>query len=171
MNANETQVGGTHYQSAYQHWDLVLEHMENRYMEGQISKYVSRSRKKNGVQDLRKARHFVDKLIEACNEERIEGFGPRDFLQAQAIRQFIEANGLNEVEAQAVRLIACWHSGNELREIAVLVDVLIRTAEQAEAELQARKAGAPARQQAMGRVGEVGLGDGSEPGKSYVGQG
>jgi len=65
MKANDTQVGGLHYRTGYQHWDFVIEHLENRYLEGQITKYVTRWRRKNGLQDLMKASHFLVKLIEA----------------------------------------------------------------------------------------------------------
>ena len=61
--ANKTQVGGAHYKAPVQHWDFVLMHAMP-YMEAQIFKYVLRWRKKNGVEDLRKARHFINKLIE-----------------------------------------------------------------------------------------------------------
>lgn len=66
--ANDTQVGGSHYQQqAIQHWDYVIaNHIP--YMEAQIIKYVSRWRNKNGLQDLEKALHFLQKLleVEAC---------------------------------------------------------------------------------------------------------
>jgi hypothetical protein len=65
--ANETQVGGEHYRSEIQHWDFVLAN-DIPYMEAQIIKYVYRWRKKNGLQDLAKARHFLDKLIEVETE-------------------------------------------------------------------------------------------------------
>jgi hypothetical protein len=61
--ANDKQVGGTHYQSTIQHWDYVMANNLG-YMEAQIIKYVTRWRKKNGVQDLEKALHFLEKLIE-----------------------------------------------------------------------------------------------------------
>lgn len=61
--ANEKQVGGSHYQAVYQHWDMVIEHDLN-YFEGQITKYVMRARKKNGLQDLQKAQHFLEKYME-----------------------------------------------------------------------------------------------------------
>ena len=64
MPANERQVGGVHYKRQHiQHWDYVL---SNRvpYMEAQILKYISRHRFKNGVEDLKKAQHFIEKLIE-----------------------------------------------------------------------------------------------------------
>lgn len=63
MKANDRQVGGAHYHSEIQHWDFVLAN-DIPYMEAQIIKYVYRWRKKGGIQDLKKAQHFLEKLIE-----------------------------------------------------------------------------------------------------------
>lgn len=63
MSANDTQVGGSHYKTKIEHWDWVIANDLN-YLEGQITKYVARARKKNGIEDLKKARHFLDKYIE-----------------------------------------------------------------------------------------------------------
>lgn len=72
MAANEEQVGGAHYKGKpIEHWDFVLMH-NIPYLEAQVIKYMMRWRKKNGVEDLRKARHFVDKLIETELEQRTE---------------------------------------------------------------------------------------------------
>lgn len=62
-SANDRQVGGKHYGKPIQHWDYVIA-QNLGYFEGQITKYVSRWRDKNGLEDLRKAQHFLDKLIE-----------------------------------------------------------------------------------------------------------
>jgi len=62
VDPNARQVGGTHYRAPIQHWDFVLAN-DIPYMEAQIIKYVMRWRKKNGIQDLEKARHFLEKLI------------------------------------------------------------------------------------------------------------
>ena len=63
-NANQNQVGGTHYKSkAIQPWDYIAAN-ELGYFEGNIVKYVSRWKDKGGLDDLRKARHYLDKLIE-----------------------------------------------------------------------------------------------------------
>ena len=66
MKANEMQVGGDHYRSSLQHWDVVTLY-NVPYLEGCASKYVSRWRKKNGLQDLEKALHFVTKLKEVVS--------------------------------------------------------------------------------------------------------
>jgi hypothetical protein len=64
MTANEHQVGNTHYKGfPIEHWDFVLMH-KMPYMEAQIFKYVLRWKEKNGLEDLRKAKHFLEKLIE-----------------------------------------------------------------------------------------------------------
>lgn len=68
--ADQKQVGGEHYkQQAIQHWTYVLAN-NIPYMEAQIIKYVTRWRSKGGIDDLRKAAHFLEKLIE--NEEAAE---------------------------------------------------------------------------------------------------
>ena len=64
MKANDTQVGGTHYKS---HGIQVLDAIESwglGFLDGNVIKYVARWRKKNGLEDLKKARHYLDKLIE-----------------------------------------------------------------------------------------------------------
>ena len=61
--ANTRQVGGWHYQKPIQHWDFVIAN-DIPYMEAQIIKYVFRWREKNGLKDLQKAEHFLEKLME-----------------------------------------------------------------------------------------------------------
>ena len=81
VNANSTQVGGSHYQGdaerakrmnvalkilrgeTLQHWDIVYI-MGWDYFQGQVTRYVDRYRKKSGAQDLAKARHVIDKMLE-----------------------------------------------------------------------------------------------------------
>lgn len=64
MIANERQVGGEHYKKkAIQHWDYAASNNFD-YFQGQITKYVSRWKDKNGLQDLEKAMHFLEKYIE-----------------------------------------------------------------------------------------------------------
>jgi len=60
---NERQIGGSHYQKQkIQHWDYVLAN-NIPYMEAQVIKYVSRWRDKNGLEDLEKGLHYLEKLI------------------------------------------------------------------------------------------------------------
>lgn len=63
MSANDRQINGDHYQASIQTWDYIVAH-DLSFLEGNVIKYVTRFRKKNGLQDLEKARHYLDKLIE-----------------------------------------------------------------------------------------------------------
>jgi hypothetical protein len=62
-SSNSHQVGGSHYRTPIQHWDYVWANNLD-YFQGQIIKYVTRWSKKNGVEDLKKAQHFLEKYIE-----------------------------------------------------------------------------------------------------------
>jgi hypothetical protein len=74
MSANEKQVGGGHYKSEIQHWDYVVAN-DLDYFQAQITKYVTRWKKKNGMQDLRKAQHFLEKYIEVQSKHADEAAG------------------------------------------------------------------------------------------------
>jgi hypothetical protein len=63
-SANERQESGSHYKNAVmQCWDYITSNNIG-YLEGNVIKYVSRWKDKGGVIDLKKARHYLDKLIE-----------------------------------------------------------------------------------------------------------
>ena len=63
MSANDEQVDGEHYQTEIQPWDFI-EANRLTFIEGNIVKYVCRHRQKNGLRDLEKAKHYLEKLIE-----------------------------------------------------------------------------------------------------------
>jgi hypothetical protein len=69
QNATDKQVGGNHYK------DLPIQPIEYihanamGYMEGNVVKYISRWRKKNGMADLEKAKHYIELLIELENRK------------------------------------------------------------------------------------------------------
>ena len=71
VNANDKQHGGTHYKGqVIQVWDYITAN-NIPYLEGNAIKYLSRWRYKGGIEDLRKALHYVEKLIE-LEQERLE---------------------------------------------------------------------------------------------------
>ena len=62
--ALDVQVGGDHYKGmAIQPAEYIYANALG-YFEGNVIKYVSRWRKKNGMQDLEKAKHYIELLIE-----------------------------------------------------------------------------------------------------------
>jgi hypothetical protein len=65
---NSRQVGGDHYKGkVVQPWDFIAAN-ELGFFEGNVVKYVTRWKDKGGVQDLHKARHYLDKLIEVAGD-------------------------------------------------------------------------------------------------------
>lgn len=63
LTAQSKQVGGTHYQRGIQPWDIIIE-WELDYFEGNVLKYLLRWKHKDGVKDLKKAKHYLEKMIE-----------------------------------------------------------------------------------------------------------
>ena len=62
--ANTKQIAGDHYKGkGIQPWDYVAAN-DLGYFEGTAIKYLTRWKDKGGVDDLRKAVHFIEKLIE-----------------------------------------------------------------------------------------------------------
>lgn len=63
MNPNEVQIGGEHYK-IYKIQPTEFIHTNSiPFIEGNIIKYVLRHKNKNGIEDLKKARHYIDLLI------------------------------------------------------------------------------------------------------------
>jgi hypothetical protein len=64
VTPNDVQVGGSHYKTQdIQPWDAIRS-WNLCFFAGNAVKYIARHKSKGGVEDLRKARHYLDKLIE-----------------------------------------------------------------------------------------------------------
>lgn len=89
---NDYQVGGTHYkgtsQSGQQHWDMAWDFRLD-FFQYQITRYLFRWRRKAGLEDLRKAKHFIEKYIEVAEAE-----AKRDVFAAQCENKVAEATAM-----------------------------------------------------------------------------
>ena len=74
--SHSDQVGGDHYKLPIEPWDYVVANNLG-YLEGNVIKYISRHKRKGGIQDLQKARHYIEKLIEV-EIERLRTPHPAD---------------------------------------------------------------------------------------------
>ena len=64
MSALETQEGGSHYKSmAIQPVEFITKN-SIPYLEGNVIKYVSRHSAKNGIDDIKKAIHYLQLIAE-----------------------------------------------------------------------------------------------------------
>lgn len=83
-SANDRQVGGSHYRAPIQHWDYALANNMD-YFQGQITKYVTRWKEKNGIMDLEKAQHFLEKYIEWAKANQV--------VQSEATPKYVDQDG------------------------------------------------------------------------------
>ena len=65
---NARQVGGTHYvEKVVQPWEAMAAWMSPEqfvgFLRGNAIKYLARCEDKGGLDDLRKAQHYIDKLV------------------------------------------------------------------------------------------------------------
>jgi len=116
--ANDIQISGDHYKTSYQHWDmLVMMGYTSQYFVGQATKYISRWRKKNGIPDLKKGQHFVQKLIELTHDHG------NKFLQFGHMRDYdIENLIIKHAEAHLRAFFAA--NDSKIEEQAICVSVL-----------------------------------------------
>lgn len=63
------QVGGEHYKTkSIQPWDAMQAWMTHEqfcgFLQGNVIKYVARHQDKGGIEDLKKAMHYLEKLVD-----------------------------------------------------------------------------------------------------------
>jgi hypothetical protein len=99
MKANEMQVGGNHYRKVEgeQHWDRLVRlfglEKARCYFIGNITAYVERYLEKDGVESLRKAAHYIQKLIELEEAELEKKRMNENYAQRAAREALLETNG------------------------------------------------------------------------------
>ena len=125
-DANNRQVGGLHYKAQYQHWDFVRLCLDGRYLEGCLTKYVSRWRKKNGLQDLEKALHYTEKLMEGYTKGHILPLiaGPWRGPETSPSR-FADVNGLDILEREIILKASSWATFEDLQDIHLRIRRLL----------------------------------------------
>ena len=149
MNQSELdhQVGGNHYKGLqYQ----VIEWAERNalsFQEGNIIKYLTRWRKKNGVQDVEKAIHYYKLLVEMKSQDhlprvlpkwvqrslRIFGFTglPPIWKLPEFMQQFPE---LTAMEVHVITVVAMWRRSElyTLEGLENWLEIVLETAKQQE---------------------------------------
>jgi len=105
--ADEYQVGGDHYRKmAHQPQHLTRSYGLGGFEHSAI-KYVSRWRNKGGIDDLRKALHFCEMLIE--NENRFIQIGqPKGFDLPLTSNEYCSDNDLGDLETIVVMCLCRW---------------------------------------------------------------
>jgi len=68
-NPYDTQVGGSHYKDMKIQPSEFINKNELQFAEGNAIKYICRHGSKGGLQDLQKAKHYIDMIIERDYED------------------------------------------------------------------------------------------------------
>ena len=62
--ATDKQIGGSHYKDcAIQPVDYIVENKLD-FLEGNVVKYITRHKTKNGIEDIRKVIHYAELILE-----------------------------------------------------------------------------------------------------------
>lgn len=138
--ANQKQIAGDHYKTSYQHWDMLVTFgFKAEYFIGQFTKYLSRWHKKNGIRDIRKGQHFLEKLIELV-EQHGRTFLPcgryNDYELEKVVikhvdahlREFFQLNGVDNASRDLCLAVMFANSLDALKEAMEECETLVRRA-------------------------------------------
>jgi len=131
MDPNERQIGGQHYReanAAYQHWDLVAEYGLS-YFTGNITKYATRWRNKEGVKDVEKAVHYTDKLISLYVGELFSFHNRVIPTQMDRLYRYCDEQHLTALETEVVELAVGYRSMHDLRRLRAVLLLLLEQAQ------------------------------------------
>ena len=126
MSANDKKI--PHYATEYQHWDLAVS-IPLSYLAGCSTKYVTRWRKKGGLDDLHKAMHYLDKLIETYLPVHIPRTMSRSEIQYEVSR-FAAANHLSIIEEEYILLLSNYRYEDDLRTARLVLEDIIDLTEE-----------------------------------------
>lgn len=130
MSANDRQVGGNHYASEFQHWDICEDNGVG-YLESAATKYLVRWRSKNGIPDLEKSMHYTEKLHELSKLDPKDGRPrrfPRGSVPCTEIMRFAVANSIPPREHEIIMILFTWRSPLDLERAKVLIASLMEDA-------------------------------------------
>jgi len=128
MSANDRKI--SHYASEYQHWDLAVV-IPLGYLEGCSTKYVARWRKKGGLDDLHKAMHYLEKLMEIYPCPITPRIPSRSEIQYEVSR-FSAANHLSIVEEEFIFLLCSYKNDDDLRTARLVLEDIIDLAKESD---------------------------------------
>jgi hypothetical protein len=102
-NPWQVQVGGDHYKNyAIQPTEYIIQN-DLSFCQGNVVKYVTRYKDKGGIDDLKKARHYLDMLIHQEEEPLRTGNAGieegtddtlEESLQPEEVKEIIAARGV-----------------------------------------------------------------------------
>lgn len=112
MSANDKQVGGKHYAKEYQHWDFVTD-VKMPYLPACATKYVARWKDKNGIQDLLKSIHYLEKATEC-----------RIYTEVSMANSLLVALFIHQLESDEACVISAIYTGHYDEAVYMLQEMI-----------------------------------------------
>lgn len=118
MSALDIQIGGSHYRNkGIQPIELIVA-LNLNFIEGNIVKYITRYKEKNGVQDIMKCVHYSQLAIELkCIRHNIDIHN-----NYELILQYVKANDLCSVQTYVLN--SCLQ--NDYEQVKLLCNEMIK---------------------------------------------
>lgn len=111
-NANEKQVGGTHYVSLPMQPLELITTVRCSFIQGNIIKYVTRYKSKNRGQDLRKVIHYAQLAMYYNDKRRC-----KDETLSQAVNEYVKKNNLSLLQRKII-VAALYNNYDRVEEYA-----------------------------------------------------
>jgi len=114
MSSLEKQVGGNHYKRfKIQPIELIVLNNLN-FLEGNVVKYVCRHRFKDGLKDLKKAKHYIEMLIDFKDK----------FGKELPFLKFVLANEIPYSEGKIIDSILKYSKSGYIKELGIALDFI-----------------------------------------------
>ena len=117
----EKQCGGSHYKTLTIQPIELINKISANFFQGNVIKYITRHRTKNGIMDLEKAKHYLELMKELHpnnNSSKITSY------EIDKVNDYIYANKIDTDAAKIIRIVSL--CGNDKIDTAIeLIDNLI----------------------------------------------
>ena len=122
MSADHEQVGGTHYMSKYAPWDFTVDMFDGCFFRGNANKYLTRWRRKDGIKDLRKAKHYLEKFLELLDQGRVPFPVVKSYeARMHLVLYYANINDVGLAESNILAMMAAGDFEGAVHEVAVLI--------------------------------------------------
>lgn len=116
-NPLDIQIAGNHYDFKIQPIEFA-EINKLTFSEGNVVKYILRHKRKNGVEDLKKAKHYLE-FVKKFHDTKVS----IRVLKIQAI-VFCEENGVGKDEAEVIKNLCLYVETRSLRPLSIATEIV-----------------------------------------------
>lgn len=115
MNPLQEQIGGSHYKNFKMQPIELIAKTRCSFIQGNIIKYISRYKEKNGKQDLEKVIHYAQLALELGDR------GNLGFRKANAFSAYCQANELSSAQTRIIQHVGWDNYGSVIKDCINLI--------------------------------------------------